>query len=68
MLHAAAEFRGGFIDNATEAAVEMGQALKADIVSYFCDAGGGLHEHALGLFYSGAVHEIREGQSGGAFE
>ena len=68
MLHPAAEFRGRFRGDAAEAAIEMGQALEADIVSHLGDAGGGLHQHALGFFHACAIHKVREGEAGGTLE
>lgn len=46
----------------------MGEALEADVVGDFGDSCGGAKEHAFGFFDPGAIHEVSEGETGGALE
>jgi hypothetical protein len=68
MLHAAAKLGGGFRGDAAKAPVKMGETLESDIICDLCDAGSRLHQHALGFFHAGSVHEVREREARGTLE
>ena len=48
--------------------IEMGERLKADVISDFAHSAVPVDQQSLGFFNTHSSEIIREGQSGGAFE